>query len=421
MSKKKKADELPPKVRKRGNGYTYRYSIPITNPDGTIGRKQKETIAYPTPLEAYQAGVLIEAKLIEGTYVDEKNILFTDWADRGVELHSAIKKLKQNTIDVMRSNLKYARKTFAGRKLKDITPDIYQDYLLNLKKVHKLGESAIKGAHSAMRTLFKLAVKRELIARDVTEGADLPVFKPTFEQLELDDEPLPEYLEKEQLAALLRTAKEQAEKEENPVKAFGARQHFRIIYVLAHTGLRIGELCALEKTRINKQANTIRIIANLYRRMGIANFKLEPPKNKTSIRTVDVSKSVMAVLDAQVHDLKVFRLQTGAKFYNKREFAFVSFKRYPGYPLDPATFNADLAESLAAAGLPSSITPHSLRHTFTSLSAEAGNTLEDIQKQLGHANDKLTKRVYLHVTEARRKANVDKLDNLLKDLLNGLN
>lgn len=422
MKRKNKDEKMPPKVRKRrGGGYTYRYSISVTLPDGTMGRKQKETRSYDTVQEAHRAGIQIEASLYNGTYVDEERLLFTEWVEEGIELHAASKQLKQNTIDVMRSNLKYAKLTFAGKKLKDISPAMYQAYLLDLRDTHKLGESAIKSAHSAMRILFKLAVKLQIISRNVTEGAVLPSLKATFEQLERgQDDPLPMYLEKEQLAALLRAAKQRAGEQDDPTKAFGARQHYRAIFVLAHTGLRIGELCALETARIDAKNRTIRVIANLYRRMGITSYKLESPKNKSSIRTVDFSKTVAAVLESQLLDIKQFRLLKGSKFYNSRNFLFVSFKRFPGYPLDPATFNADLTETLELAGLPTSITAHSLRHTYTSLSAEAGAALEDIQKQLGHASDAMTKRVYLHVTEARRRANVDKLDILLNDLLTGL-
>lgn len=419
---RKKEEKLPPGVRKRGKGYTFRYSIPITKENGKPGRKQKETVAFPTSQAAYETGVKIKAKILNGTYVDEDTVLFTDWAVKGVELHAAAKQLKENTVDVMKSNLKYAKIAFSGKKLKDLTPVMYQSYLMDLRDKYNLGESGIKGAHMAMRVIFKLAVKLEILAKDITKEVDLPSTKPTFEQLEQgQDAPLPDYLEKEQLAALLKAAKQRADEQTNPEKAFGARQHYRAIYFLAHTGLRIGELCALETSRIDTKIRTVRVIANLYRRMGITSYKLVPPKNKASIRTVDISKSIASVLDSQLHDLKVFKLLVGKKHYGGRNFAFVSYKRFPGYPLDPATFNADLLETLTLAGLPPSITAHSLRHTFTSLSAEAGASLVDIQKQLGHASDEMTKRVYLHVTEARRRANVEKLDNLMSNLLSDLN
>lgn len=409
-------EKLPPKVRRRGGGYTYRYSVPVTQPDGTVRRKQKETRAFPTPQEAYREGIKIEAQLLEGTFVDEENITFAEWAERGVELHARSKSLKQNTVDVMRSNLRYARIAFAGRKLRDITPAMYQQYLLDLRDVHGLGESAIRGAHSAMRILYRHAVKMGIVRANPTEGAVLPSMRPTFEALESGaDEPLPEYLEKEQLAELIRVAKEYADSQTDPAKAFGARQTMRAIIILANTGLRIGELCALEEPRVDTKRGTIRVIATLYHRQGIRAYRLETPKNRSSIRTVDISRTVAAILDAQIRDVKAFRLRCGENYYRDKErnFVLVSYKRYPGYPLNPTTFETDLAHLIDQAGLPRSITPHSLRHTFTSLSAEAGASLEDIQKQLGHSSDAMTRRVYLHVTEARRRANVEKLDSLL--------
>jgi integrase len=426
MVKKKSQEELPPKVRKRGRGYTYRYEVPIIKPDGTPGRKQKDTVQYPTADEAYKAGIVIEAKLIEGKYIDEKNILFTDWAERGMELYaSSAKKPKDNTVDVRRSNLKYAKISFAGKKLKDITTHMYQMHLLELRDKYNLGNSAIVGAHAAMCILFRLAVKLGVTAHDPTKDATIPSVELTFEELEelADQEEfvLPEFLEKEQLAVLLRTAKQQADAQKDPIKAFGARQHFRTIYLLAHTGLRIGELCALEKKRSDTKNRTIRIIATLYYRMGVSAYKLTPPKTKKSIRTVDISQSVASVLENQLHDLKVFRLLIGETYYKQREFTIVNYKALPGYPLNPDTFNDDLIETLKRANLPTSITAHSLRHTFTSLSAEAGAPLDDIQKQLGHAKDEMTRSVYLHTTEARRRSNVEKLDNLLNNLLADLN
>ena len=411
-------EKLPPKVRRRGNGYTYRYSVSVTQPDGTVRRKQKETRAFPTPQEAYREGVKIEAQLLTGAYVDENNMPFAEWAEKGLELHARAKGLKQSSVAAMRANLTYARAAFAGRRLKDITPAMYQQYLLDLRDVHRLSENTIKAAHSAMRILFRLAVKMRLIASNPTDGAVLPSLRPTFETLASGaDESLPEYLEKEQLAELVRMAKEYADAQTGPVRAFEARQMHRAIVVLAYTGLRIGELCALEEPRVDTRRGTIRIIATLYRGHGIRAYQLFPPKNRPSIRTVDISRTVAAVLDAQIRDVKAFRLRCGERYHTERNFVFVNFQQFPGYPMNPVIFGRHLKRLLELAGLPSSITPHSLRHTFTSLSAEAGASLEDIQKQLGHASDDVTRRVYLHVTEARRRANVEKLDSLLSPYL----
>jgi integrase len=59
------------------------------------------------------------------------------------------------------------------------------------------------------------------------------------------------------------------------------------------------------------------------------------------------------------------------------------------------------------------LTPRSLRHTHTSLLAEAGVGLEEIMERLGHTDDDTTKRVYLHVTKDMKKAAAHKFDELM--------
>ena len=53
---------------------------------------------------------------------------------------------------------------------------------------------------------------------------------------------------------------------------------------------------------------------------------------------------------------------------------------------------------------------HSLRHTYTSLMAEAGIPIETISRQLGHANSSVTREIYMHVTDKMRKADNERLD-----------
>ncbi|WP_010651720.1 tyrosine-type recombinase/integrase [Oceanobacillus massiliensis] len=62
-----------------------------------------------------------------------------------------------------------------------------------------------------------------------------------------------------------------------------------------------------------------------------------------------------------------------------------------------------MARPLKIAGLNAELTPHSLRHTHTSLLAEAGVSLEQIMDRLGHPDEQITKNVYLHVTEEMKK------------------
>ncbi|WP_044480489.1 tyrosine-type recombinase/integrase [Paenibacillus antibioticophila] len=425
MARRKK-EELPPKVRKRGKGYTYRYDVTVVDEEGVPTRSQRDTKQYPTPMEAYNAGILIEAKLIEGTFVDEENILFIDWAKQAIEIYAAEKNLKPGTVEGKYAHLKQARKAFAGVKLKNITPLQVKNFFLSLRDEHDLGQSAINGIYATIRMIFRLAKRMQIIAKDPSEGSVRPGARQTFNDLEVLEASgaIPEYLEKEQVIELLKAIKQLAAQETRPRIAFGYRQLYRVVFLLTYTGLRIGELCALDDSRVDTKKKTIRVIANLYiPKGGIRKYELVTPKSDASVRTVDFSNAVTSIIESQRHDLKTFKLLCGEKFYShpKRKFLFVSYKSFPGYPLNVAAVEHAFKRAMEAAKLPESITPHSMRHTFTSLNAEAGAPLEDIQKQLGHSSDEVTKRVYYHVTEARRRANVDKLDTLMQDLISTIN
>lgn len=59
--------------------------------------------------------------------------------------------------------------------------------------------------------------------------------------------------------------------------------------------------------------------------------------------------------------------------------------------------------------------PHLFRHTHTPLLAEACVSLEVIQERLGHANDAITKEIYLHVTKKLKNEAAEKFSKLLTD------
>lgn len=80
--------------------------------------------------------------------------------------------------------------------------------------------------------IFRKALELELIKKDPTEFAYLKKDKKTIEKLE--EEEVPKYLEKEELALFLKTAKER-----------GLELDYLIFLILSYTGIRVGELVAL--------------------------------------------------------------------------------------------------------------------------------------------------------------------------------
>jgi integrase len=59
------------------------------------------------------------------------------------------------------------------------------------------------------------------------------------------------------------------------------------------------------------------------------------------------------------------------------------------------------------------LTPHSLRHTHTSLLAQVEVEIDEIMDRLGHQDDSTTRRIHLHVTKQRRNASI-KFSDLIR-------
>lgn len=83
--------------------------------------------------------------------------------------------------------------------------------------------------------------------------------------------------------------------------------------------------------------------------------------------------------------------QLGSNYYNK-DFIFAKMERQFGYPIVTKNVRDRMKRLLKIAGLNEELTPHSLRHTHTSLLAEAGVSLEHIMDRIGHTDDQITKK-----------------------------
>lgn len=183
--------------------------------------------------------------------------------------------------------------------------------------------------------------------------------------------------------------------------------------ILAFTGLRIGELLALKTTDFNELERTLSITKNLTVLSSLRSYSLGPPKNLSSVRTITIGDTVIKAIKDQL----AWREQMRHDFElpHDADFLFWSHK-YPGYPKSPITVGYRFAKLIKLADLSESITPHSLRHTYVSLSAEAGEDLAVIQAMLGHKNDRITQTVFMHVTEKKRKAAPARFENYMNSI-----
>ncbi|WP_051633584.1 site-specific integrase [Bacillus sp. UNC41MFS5] len=187
-----------------------------------------------------------------------------------------------------------------------------------------------------------------------------------------------------------------------------------VFSVLTYTGLRIGELLALKWTDFNEKQGTIRITKTIYNpTKHIEKYQLLTPKTKGSACTIRIDDILVSML--KKHKAK----QNDIKLKNRlvyKDNGFI-FSREDGYPQLRKLVENRLKRLLKKAGIEKNITPHSFRHTHTSLLIEAGVGIKEIQQRLGHTDINTTMNIYAHMTANMEEKASQQFSKLMEGLL----
>jgi integrase len=146
--------------------------------------------------------------------------------------------------------------------------------------------------------------------------------------------------------------------------------------VYSRTGLRLGELLALQKRSVLLEEGALRVEQTYHG--GVAGFG--PPKGGKA-RIVELSPQTVRLLERRLD-----QLETPGCFL------------FPGpdlhKPIHPGTVEWAFDQAAGIAGLPEHYTVHSLRHTYASILLAAGAPPQFVQQQLGHAHYAITVDLY---------------------------
>ncbi|RST57693.1 site-specific integrase [Siminovitchia terrae] len=378
-----------------------------TGIDPATGKRKHTTRrGFKTIGEARTAARHMENEIEAGNSLKDIHITFKSFSELWINIYQEERGVKPGTIRIRRHEINNLLPFFKNIKMADITQEQYQTALSKLNR--QFAKNTLAGIHRTGRMIFRKALEKEVIKKDPTEFAYIPKAAQTIEELDSFYE-LPKYMEKEDLALFLKTAKEK-----------GLDLDFEIFVTLAYTGIRIGELCPLKETDLikNNDGSYLLSITKTYYNPNnnIKSFKLVTPKTISSRRIIDIDNLVVNCLQSVIERNKEIKRIVG-KEYLDEGFIFVNNGTNPGYPIYVKIIQQRMKRILKLANLNESLTPHSLRHTHTSLLSEAGVSLERIMERLGHSDDDITKKVYLHTTEAVRKRDAEKFSNLMNGVL----
>lgn len=360
-------------------------------------RKQKRKGGFDKKSDAELDEAALQVAVENGTYIEETKLTFEQCSALFMDVY-AKEAAKASTVDCRRFCIKVLNKYLGKNRVQDIKKSTYRSAMAAIKETYSI--NSLKIIHNTAQMIFNFAKSDGVISINPAEGYKISEKAKTITELENSSD-IPKYLEKSELQHYLDTAKDKS-----------TPQNYLIFLMLAYTGMRIGELLALRWSDIDK--NQINIFKTLYWKKDKTGYVLQTPKTKPSVRKIDIPLIVVAELKnhriRQNHD----RITYADVWYNE-SFVFTgAFKK--GMPVRYSVVNIQMKSLLKAAELNETLSLHSLRHTHTSLLAEAGVSLDEIMERLGHADDKITRRVYLHITQTRKNTSTEKFERFMQTL-----
>lgn len=386
-----------PKDAKRCTcGAKWSFTVDIGIDPITGKRKQYTKSGFDTRRDAELAAAKVEAEVAAGTFVRETRATFEEYAELWLKMYR-MSGARPSTIRCREFQVKALLNYFGKLPLSSITRKQYREVILDMSTKKK--RKTVLEIHAVARAIFRLAIQDGDLKTDPTEYVKVPKGSE-----DLDD--IPKYMEKEQLAEFLRLAKNR-----------GLPGDYPFFLLLAYTGMRIGEACALKWSDINRRERTISIKGTLWNpRNASTEYVILPPKTKKSRRTIEVDPIVISALDewkAKQNEVKMLHRD----IYHDADFVFGRIDAAFGYPVKSKTMEEHMDRILKWMDLPHRLTPHSLRHTHVSLLAEAGVSLEAIMDRIGHQDERVTRKIYLHVTRNMKSNAAQKFSELMTNVV----
>jgi integrase len=165
------------------------------------------------------------------------------------------------------------------------------------------------------------------------------------------------------------------------------------------TGIRVGELCALNCDNIDLEDGVIHIRATMQRLPDHSGGEkktkvtIDRPKSECSVRDIPINKELLEVL-RRFHKPGAFLLTGDTKRF-----------------VEPKTMENRFKSILKKCGL-KPVGVHTCRHSFSCRCIERGMDPKTLSEILGHANVATTLNTYVHSTRKRKEEGLNMLSDL---------
>lgn len=182
-----------------------------------------------------------------------------------------------------------------------------------------------------------------------------------------------------------------------------------MVQVGLRTGVRPGELMALETKGLNLEVRTLTVSRSLQRLPG-QGLQFGPTKSGHS-RRINLDPTTVAILKNHLVEQGKQRHLLGSG-YDDHDLVFCW---EDGRPRDPANVSKTFRKALDGVGL-TEVRLVDLRHMFATIALESGESVTAVQEQLGHSSPVTTWSFYKDSIQGVQKDMVDRFGAKLDEI-----
>ena len=385
-------------ITQRGDKYRVCFDYGIDRE----GRRVRKYRTFDTKRDATRAFNEHKVKMDKGTQIMPSEYTFAQWLDYWYK-DIILPQIEETTAYGYRGMIEnYLKPQLGEIRLQKLTARDIQQYYTWLMGEKELSPNTVIKHHNLLTNTLNAAERQEYITKNPMRA----VSPPKKRQREA------KFYTPEQLGILLD-------------KAVGTRLELPV-FICAYLGLRRGELCGLRWSDVDLEHKTI-TIENTRTQAGKKEIE-KGTKTASSTRTLYLPDTLCDMLKAAKEHQQACRAEY-KNAYDDNDYVVVM---EDGRPFRPNYLSELFSKFLADNDLPK-IVLHELRHTFASLSNQAGIPAYNIGKALGHSTPATTQKIYTHLLdqthtqavegvaaiadEARRKAGKEYLLQLAKVLI----
>lgn len=366
-------------IRKRYiNGYLYyeyRYTDNMGRQVSTTSKSKKELIKKVQKIQAN----LLNGYLVKNKKITVKNI-YLNIID--TKLNSNI--ITQNTYKRNLETLKQLEKIgLANFYVDKLTIPIIENAFIKLIGLN-YSQSVIKKVRGALGQVFKESIKYDLIHKNLIDYINIPKAKKETKKVTAFTEE-----EQKRLLEIIDNSK-----------------YYMQYLISLNTGLRIGEINALQVKNINFDKRLIHVENTVTRNIDGNAIIGNSTKTYNGLRSVYIPDTLFNILKDYIAKLENNNNGNTYLFLTKRK----KFINHSAINSEFNRLNAKYKFCLNSNNEVKRVNTHMLRHTFATRCIEKGVPAEVLKQWLGHYDIKVTINTYVDVFNKYQEKYYNKLD-----------